>query len=133
VTEPVDQRLLGAWRCVAPDSTNPAILTVTQAPDRGYRTELVEGEDKSVFSVYAVKFEGALLINAQEIVDSEPHKWTLGRYTLYRPTVLHVEFARDEPFRESTTSAQRLAVLKRQLGGTSLFEDYCTCVRIKEH
>lgn len=131
VAESVDGRLLGAWRCVAPESSNPAILTVAQAPSRGYRAEFVDGDDKSVFSVYEVKFENTLLINVQEVVDGEPRKWTFGRYTLYRPTLLHIEFARDEPFRDASTSADRAAVLKRELRGARLFEDYCTCIRIE--
>ena len=131
--EPVDHRVLGPWRCVAPDSAEPSILTVTQAPDRRYRAEFSGGEDKpAVFVAYAVRFEGKLLLNAQLIEDGDPGKWTLVRYTLYRPNVLHIEFARDEPFREATTSGQRMGVLKRELRGAQLFEDYCTCIRVKE-
>jgi hypothetical protein len=133
MAEPVDRRVLGPWRCVASDSAEPLILTVTQAPDRRYRADFTGGAEKpAAFSVYAVRFEGKVLLNAQLIEDGEPGKWTLVRYTLYRPTVLHIEFARDEPFRELTTSGQRIAVLKRELMGAQLFEDYCTCVRVKE-
>src|SRR5262249_48171478 len=127
-----ERQLLGAWRCVAPEATNPAVLTVAEAPDQGYRAQFVDADDKSVFAAYAVRFESTLLINAQEVVEGGPGKWTLVRYTLYRPGVLHLEFARDEPFRSATTREQRLTILRRGLGGTDLFEDYCTCVRIKE-
>ncbi len=129
--EPVERRVLGTWRCVAPDSDEPAILAVTHAAEGRYRAEFGGGEDSpSIFSAYAVRFEGKRLLNAQEIVEGEPRKWTLARYTLYRPTVLHIEFARDEPFREAATQGERVKVLKRVLKQEQLFEDYCTCIRI---
>ena len=130
--ETVDRRLLGQWRCVSPDNAEPAILRVTESPDRKYLSEFGGGDAKpSVFSAYAVNFQGKILLNAQEIEDGEARKWTLARYSLYRPTVLHLEFARDEPFRDATTTDQRVAILRRELKDSGLFEDYCTCIRLK--
>lgn len=131
--EPVDRNVLGPWRCVAPENAEPMILTVTEAPERKYRAEFTGGEEKpAVFFAYAVRFAGKRLLNVQVVEDGDPGKWTLVRYTLYRPTALHIEFARDEPFRDATTTAQRMAVLKRELMSAHLFEDYCTCIRVKE-
>jgi len=130
--ETVDRRVLGQWRCVSPDNAEPAILKVTEAPARKYHAEFGGGEaTPSVFSAYAVTFHGKTLLNVQEIEAGEGRKWTLARYSLYRPTVLHIEFARDEPFRDATTEEQRLAILRRELKGSGLFEDYCTCIRLK--
>jgi hypothetical protein len=129
----VDQRLVGAWRCVAPDSSGPAILNVTKPTEESYRAEFqAEGEKPSVFTGYTVTFEGKLLVNAQDVGAPSSRKWALARYHLYQPTVLHVEFARDEPFSGATTNRDRVAALKEHLEDPRLFEDYCTCVRVKE-
>ena len=128
--EVVDRSVLGAWRCVAPDNADPAILTVTEAADQKYRAEFRgDGDDTTVFLAYAVTFSGRRLLNAQHVDDGTPAKWTLAQYALYKPTVLHLEFARDEPFRAAVDHAQRVAVLRKELTNKQLFEDYCTCVR----
>lgn len=101
----VDIRVLGAWRCVSPEraDADPTILTVSRVGDRTYRAEFTDGEEEpTVFSAYAVTLGRKRLLNAQQIEDGQPGKWTLARYTLHTPTVLHIEFARDEPFRDIT-------------------------------
>ena len=128
--EPLDRRLLGQWRCVAPENTDPSVLTVTEESARHYQARF--DDEDSAFSIYVVKFNGQQLFNAQEVVSGERRKWTLGRYTLFRPGLLHIEAARDEPFQAASANIERVAILKRQLKSGALFEDYCSCVRVKE-
>ena len=132
--EVLDQQLLGEWRCISSEraSAEPAILTVSRDADRTYRAEFVGGGgDPTVFSAYTVAVANARFLNAQEIVDNRPRKWTVARYTLHTPTILHIEFARDEPFR-GIANKDQLAAFKRELKGNRLFEEYCLCVRIKD-
>ena len=129
--EPVDARLVGAWRCVAPDAEEPAILTVTGSADRRYRAELAGKDEKpSIYSAQAVAFEGKRLLNVQEIEDGTPKRWTVVRYTLLRPDALHIEAADEKAFEGASTDAQRLAAMKRALAHDALFSAFCTCVRI---
>jgi len=129
--ETPDGHVLGDWGCVAPDSDKPAMLKVTLLANQRYQAVFGPTEDdQSVFQAYAVSFAGSRLLNVQEVVDGEPRKWTMARYALLRPRVLHVEFARDEPFRQATTQDERIALLRRLLKRDQLFEDYCTCVRV---
>lgn len=132
VPEAVEPRLVSEWRCVAPESEKPAILSVTLLADNRYRAVFgPKDDDEAVFVGYVVTFEGTRLVNAQEEVGGARRKWTLARYTLYRPTLLHIEFARDEPFRNASTQEQRVQIL-RSLLKAPLFEDYCTCIRTKQ-
>jgi hypothetical protein len=131
--EVVDHSVLGAWRCVAPDSADPAILTVTETTDRKYRAEFKsDGDEPTVFVAHAVTFGGRRLLNAQHVEDGTPGKWTLAQYALYKPTVLHLEFATNEPFRAAADHAQRVEVLRKELTNKQLFEDYCTCIRVRQ-
>jgi hypothetical protein len=128
----VDARVLGKWRCVAPEQSDQeaAILTVSQGSDHTVRAEFAGGsEEPTVFSAYAVNIGGKQFLNAQEI-DGSPKKWTVARYTLHSSSVLQIQFARDEPFRE-ISKHRRLEAFKRELKGNRLFEDYCACIRIK--
>jgi hypothetical protein len=128
--EPLDPAVMGAWKCVNPDGDEVETLTVGTAADRRYRVGLAGGEDKpSVFTAYPVTFESQKVVNIQEVVDGQARKWTLVRYTLHRPTVLHVEFAHHEPFEGAATAEQRLKVLREELKEGRLFGDFCVCIR----
>lgn len=128
--EAVDARILGAWKCVNPESEKAETLTVTERPDHRYRAEFDEGDDApAVFSAYAVTYAAGRIVNAQEVVDGEPRKWTLARYTLLGPNVLRLEAARDEAFGEATTPEQREKALAAALKGGQLFADFCVCIR----
>ena len=95
--EAVDARVLGTWKCVNPESEKAETLTVSERPDHRYRAEFAEGDDAAaVFSAYAVTYASERVVNAQEVVDGEPRKWTLARYTLLGPNVLRLEAARLE-------------------------------------
>jgi hypothetical protein len=128
--EAVDARALGTWRCVNPESEKAETLTVSERPDRRYRAEFVEGDDApAVFSAYAVTFASQRILNAQEVVEGEPRKWTLARYTLHTPDVLRLEAARNDAFGEATTPEQREKILAAALKGGELFADFCVCMR----
>lgn len=130
----LDTRVLGTWRCVAPEQAdkNAAILNVSRVSDRSYRAEFTaQGEETTVFTAHAVDVGGKRFLNAQEIVEAQPKKWTVARYSLHTPSTLQIEFARDEPFRD-VPKDQRLRVFESELKGNRLFEDYCACIRIKD-
>src|SRR5688572_26454384 len=64
--EPVDRRLLGIWRCVFPEETDPATLTITETDGRNIRAEFSGGDSEpSAWSAYAVNFEGKRFLNVQ--------------------------------------------------------------------
>jgi hypothetical protein len=128
--EAVDARLLGTWKCVNPESEKAETLTISERPDHRYRTEFDEGDGApSVFFAYAVTFASERIVNAQEVVDGEPRKWTLARYTLHSPNVLRLEAADHEAFEKATTPEQREKVLAAGLKGGQLFGDFCVCIR----
>src|SRR5262249_6424464 len=130
--EKPDTRVLGRWRCVSPDDQDAVLLDVALLPDQRYKAVFGSGNDQSTFQAYAVKFDGRTLLNAQEVVNGNARKWSLVRSALLRPDVLHLETAREEPFRQAQTPQQRTAVLLRLLKTDTLFEDFCTCVRVKK-
>jgi hypothetical protein len=119
---------------VAPEQADAdaAVLNVSRVSDQTFRAEFIApGDEPAVFSAYAVSVGGKRFLNAQEIGDGRPKKWTVARYRLHTPSILQIEFARDEPFR-NVPKDQRLAAFKRELTGNRLFEDYCACIRIKD-
>lgn len=80
-----------------------------------------------------MKFEGKRLLNVQ--ADGEDsRKWTVAQYSLYRPTVLYVEYPKydNETFKQAMTPAQRRDAFRRGYKAKTLFEDSFTCVRIRE-
>jgi hypothetical protein len=78
--EPVVPQVLGKWKCVNPEGEKVETLTVSERPDRRYRAEFDEGDGApGVFIAYAVAFRSARILNAQEVVDGEPRKWTVAR------------------------------------------------------
>jgi hypothetical protein len=130
--EAVDRGLLGIWRCVFPDEEYAAKLTVEEVDGRRIRAELAGG-DHNVWFAYRVTFEGKRLLNVQFTGDM-PRQWTVARYTLYRPTVLHIEAVSydNESLKSATTAPQRTAALRRGLKDKTPLEDASTCTRIKE-
>jgi hypothetical protein len=132
--ESVDRSLLGSWRCVFPRDEDASTLTITETGDRGIRA-VFSGSDPegSGWVAYAVKFDGKRLLNIRADGD-ESRKWTLARYALYQPTVLHVEYPKydNATFMQATTPAERRGALRRGYKAKSLFDDSFTCVRIVE-
>ena len=132
--EPVDPSLLGNWRCLFADEADPSTLTITEVEGRGVRAVFSGGDSKpSTFTGYAVKFEGKRLLNVRS-EDEESRKWTLAQYTMYRPTVLYVEYPHydNKAFNDATTSAQKRDALRRGYKAKTLFQDSFTCVRIMD-
>jgi len=128
--EAVDARLLGAWKCVNPESEKAETLTITERPDHRYRTEFDEGDGApAVFLAYTVTFASERIVNAQEVVDGEPRKWTLARYSLPAPNILRLEAADHDAFEKATTAEQREKVLAAGLKSGQLFGDFCVCIR----
>ncbi len=121
--------LLGTWRCLHPDTTNPSVVTVT-ADGRGLRAVFseVDPKDSSSWTAYAVKSGGERFLNVQMEGDDE---WTVAQYSLYRPGVLHVEYPQygTHTFKGATPT-QRRDALRRALKTKTLFDDSFTCVRI---
>lgn len=127
----VDARLLGAWRCITPESEDAMVLTITRQGDRAYRAEFKGGDDAPmVFAAQPVTRGGKTLLNAQELAESGPQRWTVARYTLLRPGLLHLEAAKESALKDASGDAPRLAALDHALAKGELFEDFCTCVRI---
>jgi hypothetical protein len=126
--ETVDRGLLGSWRCLMPGEASAAPLTITEADGRKLRG-LFAGEDKG-WIAYAVTFEGRRLLNVQA-EGAEGKAWTLAQYTLFRPTVLHVEYPKynSEMLKNVSTPTQRRDALRRSLKAKTLFDESFTCIR----
>jgi len=128
--EALDPAVMGRWKCVSPDGDGVETLTVSAGPDRRYRAEVAGTDEKPfVFTGYPVTFESQKVVNVQELVDGEPRKWTLVRYTLHRPTVLHLEGARREPLEGARTVEERARAARSALKEGRLFDDFCVCIR----
>jgi hypothetical protein len=127
----VDARVLGKWQCMAPDNDSIGKLTLTSIPDGRVRAEFTDAPgDPTVFEAYAVAFEGSVLVNAELIADGERRQWTVARYTLYRPNLLHIESLRYDALR-GTPDSDRSAALRTLLAADRAFDDYCTCLRVE--
>ena len=85
-----------------------------------------------MFGAQAVKLDGQVLLNVQEVKDSGDGKWTVARYKLLSPDVLQIESAQDEGFKSATTTAARLDVLKQAAKtDNGAFGPFCTCIRVE--
>lgn len=126
--ESVDRGLLGGWRCLMPEDAGVPTLTITEADGRKLRA-LFTGE-KEGWLAYVVTFEGRRLLNVQ--AEGEDDKaWTLAQYTLFRPTVLHVEYPKynSDVLKNASTPTQRRDALRRGLRAKTLFDESFTCIR----
>lgn len=133
-TEPVDARLLGDWRCVSATTKDEGILGISKTAEGRYRAQFVAPEpeeDPAVFVADAVRFEEKILVNAQEILDGKPGKWTLVRYALATPNALSLEVAEDRPFREAKNRDERTRILRQELARSGFFQPFQTCTRVK--
>ena len=130
--EPLDRSLLGTWRCVFPEEADPALLKITEGEGRAIRAVISGGGDEqpSTWTAYLVSFEGKHLLNVQ--ADDKEKWWTVAQYTLYRPTILHVEYPKydNETLKGVATPAQRRDALRRGYKAKTLFDESFTCVRV---
>jgi hypothetical protein len=137
VAAPLDTRLLGRWRCVSGDSEEVGVVqfkSVSSAKDV-YDISFLpcDGSDCS-FTAHLTMVGGIPMLNARENKKAgEAGDWSFARYTLYRPDLVHFELVREEPFKGvPETSVAIRHVLEEQMGRPELFEDWMSCVRVKE-
>jgi hypothetical protein len=132
--EPIDPKLVGSWRCLSPADENPASLRISALPQDRYAARLAgPGEEPTLYGAQAVKLDGQVLVNVQEVKDKGEGGWTVVRYTLLKPDVLQLEAAQDDAFKDAKTADARLAVLKQGLKkGAGVFGPFCTCIKADE-
>src|SRR5262249_29407554 len=126
---PLDERLAGRWRCVAPDDDDPVILSISKTTGTDYDVVLAPRDEKpDRYRASGARLDGALLANVQEMgEDGTPGKWVLARYMLHRANVLELEIADEKAFKgESGTPAE---IARRHLQKGDLFASFCVCVR----
>lgn len=123
---PIDERLVGTWRCVSGNQDVVSILTIARQSATAYAGTLAEfGHEPGSFEAYLVGRGSNALANVKDLETDSAERWTLMRPTLYRPDLLHVETV-DSDHKAPGFSAALKDPKKRD----ALFEDAFTCVRV---
>jgi hypothetical protein len=129
---PIDERLLGVWRCVSPDADEEATITLTvrRRDATSYAGTMGESADKtSPFEAHLVGTREHALVNVKETETDSAAKWTVVRHAFLRPAVLHLDILDYDAFRAAPKEAP--AALQDPKRRESLLKDWCTCVRVR--
>jgi hypothetical protein len=133
----IDRGVIGAWRCVAPESEKLAVLTIAPFDDRQYYIGAAyEGSAPSPFRAYSTTINGRRFLNIKALANVAPPfagSWLIARYTQLHHNVLHVELVRKAKLSGDLGSEAGLRdALLAGLGDPSTFEDYAVCIRVPE-
>lgn len=129
---PIDERLVGTWRCVSGGADEDAVITLTVArlSATWYSGSLAESDEKaSGFEAHLVGAGPNVLANVKDTETDSAERWTLVRPTFYRPDVLHLGMIDDEKYKAQRKDIS--AALKDPKRRDALFDDWCTCVRVR--
>jgi hypothetical protein len=134
----VDAAWLGTWRCLpfnADADEDPVTIAVGRGADRRYDITWREtGKEPEQYEAYESSVRGHRFMNVRERkAAGEMGQWVFLGATLLRPDVLQLQVVDAkalESVEKSPTSVRR--ALERQLSRpTTLFADFCVCVRAK--
>lgn len=125
--QPLDARLLGQFRCVG-DGETAATLTISRISATEFEATLsAKGEEETMrFRLASARIGSTPVVNVHSEDPKEKRPWTLARTTLLRPSVLHVELAREEPLKDAKDVRKALAA---SLKKGDLFADLYACLR----
>jgi hypothetical protein len=129
---PLDERLVGVWRCVSPEEGEDATITLTVRRKDGtsYAGTMGESADKtSPFEAHLVGPRERTLVNVKETETDSAEKWTVVRHAFLRPDVLHLDMLDSDAFRAGPKEAA--AALQDPKRRELLLRDWCTCVRVR--
>lgn len=129
----LDARLVGQWRCVAPQADDTVVFSIKQGSGADLDVEMIEaGKPPDRYRAQPAKLDGMPLANVQEIgEDGKPGKWVLARYTLHRPNLLEMEIAQEKAFEGAPAGTSPREVARKHLKAGDLFEPFCACVRMR--
>jgi len=129
---PLDERLIGSWRCVSSASEEPHVISFSRVDATELRAVVHAGDDDpGPFRLKSAKAGAAQLVNVEALEAANKKPWSLARFTLHRADVLQIELAREEPFDQAPSDSPR-TVVPRALERGDLFADWCVCARIRE-
>jgi hypothetical protein len=127
-----EAQVAGRWRCVGPGEAKAALVEISRRGPTVLEAVIDPGsKDTGRVRLHAARSGGQALVNVEMFGSDDPEKWSLARMTLLRPSVLHVEVAREKPFETVPDSARR-SVIERGLRDGGLFDDFWVCVRAEE-
>ncbi|HXB54305.1 MAG TPA: hypothetical protein VN461_05950 [Vicinamibacteria bacterium] len=133
----IDPALVGAWRCLsfgAGSDVEAATLTVGRKTDVVYAIAFQEGQGEAErYEAHASLLKGTTLLNVKDLDPRLPAKpWTLARYSLLRPDVLHVEVVGKKLLTGALASPASLRKeLERLYDRPDLYQDLMVCVRVR--
>ncbi len=134
----VDAALVGTWRCLPLDGgadEQPATVVVQSDGARQYSVTWREGDkDPDRYRAYLSSVRVARLLNVQWLKEGKSdNAWAFMRYSFLRPGVLYLQVVNKDALKniEKSPAALRRAI-ERLEKGSSLFVDFCACVRAKD-
>ena len=132
----IDRGLVGAWRCLsfgAGADAEATTVTVGRETDLVYAITLQEGQkEPERYQAHASLLKGTTLLNVKDLDPRLPAKpWTLARYSLLLPDVLHVQVVGEKLLKgvEPSPASLRQA-LERLSERRDLYQDLMVCVRV---
>jgi hypothetical protein len=125
----LDQGLIGKWRCIGGDDEKGGTITISRTTPTEFALVSQSGsEDAERYRLHSAKSGNVQLVNIEATKAGENRPWLLGRLTLLRPAVLHVEVADEEPFK-AAPALRPADVVAQSLKRGDLFHDALVCAR----
>ena len=128
----IEPRLLGTWDCTSADDKKPGKMTILDFDGRQYYFGSVdESGQQGHARAYATRVGGEPFLNFVEVGGGgkEPG-WMLAHYTFSGDNNLALRLVDPKPFEKIVDSASRVRkLLERRRGDSSLYIDWCSCVR----
>ena len=134
-TRPLDQALLGTWRCLAPgqEADETPVRFTFAAADREDVYSIVsdeEGKTPDRYEAHGSEVVGHTLLNVFDPT-SPNERWMFVRYSFLLPQVLRLELVDEDELADvEQTSWSLREALERRDGSEGLYDDFCVCVRV---
>jgi len=130
---PVDARLVGAWRCVGPDTSDDAITITTEgSPNGTYAITWEEsGKKPDHYEGYLAGLQDMTVLNVREAPASTTSQWSLARIDLLQPDIALIKVVSETLLKGQSAASVRMT-LEQQKGNPALYEKYSlVCIRAK--
>jgi hypothetical protein len=131
---PLDSRLIGAWRCVGPDTSDDAMtITTARSPNGTYAITWEEpGKKPDHYEGYLAGLKDTMVLNVREVTTSKASQWSLVHVDLLQPDIALIKVV-SETLLEGQSPAAVRTTLEQQNANPALYEKVpLVCIRARK-
>jgi hypothetical protein len=122
----LDDRLVGAWRCVDPENQEAALMWVAPFDASQYYVEWRDGHEPDRYRVYATEAGRHSLLNVTAIEFRPDSEWAFVGYRFDAQSRLVLSLVSDEAL-QGLKGEAALNAIRARVADESLYEDFAVC------